>query len=155
MVCPHALILPLSGNPHGGEHLKELLAGHILWGNNTQLLWLGGISALILFGLWRGWVAKAGRFGFYAVYAFAVIASVQLVGVYLVVSCLIIPALATRASESTRRHSMAYTIGVVGYALCLALSAELDLPSGAVIVWTLAACALCCAWLNDAGNTKA
>jgi zinc/manganese transport system permease protein len=30
----------------------------------------------------------------------------------------------------------------VGYALGLALSALFDLPSGAVIVWTLAACGL-------------
>jgi zinc/manganese transport system permease protein len=33
-------------------------------------------------------------------------------------------------------------VGVAGYALGLALSAVFDLPSGAVIVWTLAATAL-------------
>jgi zinc/manganese transport system permease protein len=37
---------------------------------------------------------------------------------------------------------LAYCIGAIGYALGLALSAVFDLPSGAVIVWTLAACAL-------------
>jgi zinc/manganese transport system permease protein len=137
-------ILLLSGNPHGGEHLKDLLVGHILWVNTTQLLWLGGVSALILFALWRGWVSPLGRFGFYAVCALAVTASVQLVGVYLVFSSLIIPALATRARSGGRQMGVAYAIGVVGYALGLALSAVLDLLSGAVIVWTLAACAL--AW---------
>ena len=150
-------ILLLSGNPHGGEHLKELLVGQILWVNTTQLLWLGGVSALILFALWRGWVARLGRFGFYAVFALAVTASVQLVGVYLMFSSLIIPALATRAPAGGggKRHGVAYAIGVVGYALGLALSAVLDLPSGAVIVWTLAACALGWAWFSGARSVKA
>lgn len=142
-------ILLLSGNPHGGEHLKELLVGQILWVNTTQLLWLGGVSALILFALWRGWVAQLGRFGFYAVFALAVTASVQLVGVYLVFSSLIIPALATRTAAGGNRHGVAYAIGAVGYGVGLALSAVLDLPSGAVIVWTLAACAL--AWALKPG----
>ncbi len=149
-------ILLLAGNPHGGEHLKDLLVGQILWVNTTQLLWLGGVSALILFALWRGWVARLGRFGFYAVFALAVTASVQLVGVYLVFSSLIIPALATRTPSRTptggNRHGVAYTIGVLGYALGLALSAVLDLPSGAVIVWTLAACAL--AWALKPGGAS-
>jgi zinc/manganese transport system permease protein len=146
-------ILLLSGNPHGGEHLKELLVGQILWVNTTQLLWLGGVSALILFALWRGWIAKLGRFGFYAAFALAVTASVQLVGVYLVFSSLIIPALATRTPTGGNRHGAAYAIGAVGYALGLALSAVLDLPSGAVIVWTLAACAL--AWASFRGPRTA
>ncbi len=145
-------ILLLSGNPHGGEHLKELLVGQILWVNTTQLLWLGGISAIILLALWQGWIAKLGRFGFYAAFALAVTASVQLVGVYLVFSSLIIPALATRTATRGNRHGVAYMIGVVGYALGLALSALLDLPSGAVIVWTLAACAL--AWALKPGATN-
>lgn len=135
-------ILLLAGNPHGGEHLKELLVGQILWVNTNQLLWLGGVSALLLLALWRGWVRKLGRFGFYAVFALAVTASVQLVGVYLVFSSLIIPALATRSKTGKSRYRAAYAIGVAGYASGLALSALLDLPSGAVIVWTLAACAL-------------
>jgi len=135
-------ILLLAGNPHGGEHLKDLLVGQILWVNTVQLMWLAGLSALLLTALWFGWVARLGRFGFYAVFALAVTASVQLVGVYLVFSSLIIPALGTRAHSGPRRMRLAYGIGAVGYALGLALSAVFDLPSGAVIVWTLAACAL-------------
>ena len=135
-------ILLLAGNPHGGEHLKELLIGQILWVNTSQLLWLTGVSALLLLAMWRGWVRKLGRFGFYAVFALAVTASVQLVGVYLVFSSLIIPALATLSQTGRSRYCIAYAIGVVGYASGLALSALLDLPSGAVIVWTLAVCAL-------------
>jgi zinc/manganese transport system permease protein len=135
-------ILLLAGNPHGGEHLKDLLVGQILWVDRTQLLWLGGVSAVLLLALRLGWVARLGRFGFYAAFALAVTASVQLVGVYLVFSSLIIPALGTRALRGSRRMGLAYGIGAAGYALGLALSAVFDLPSGAVIVWALAACAL-------------
>ncbi len=133
-------ILLLAGNPHGGEHLKDLLVGQILWVNKTQLLWLAGLSAVLLAALRLGWVARLGRFGFYGAFALAVTASVQLVGVYLVFSSLIIPALATRAHVGRRRYAVAYGVGIVGYGLGLALSALFDLPSGAVIVWTLAAC---------------
>jgi zinc/manganese transport system permease protein len=135
-------ILLLAGNPHGGEHLKDLLVGQILWVNRTQLFWLAGLSALLLLALRLGWVERFGRFGFYGAFALAVTASVQLVGVYLVFSSLIIPALATRAHVGRRRYAIAYGVGVVGYGLGLALSALFDLPSGAVIVWTLAACAV-------------
>lgn len=135
-------ILLLSSNPHGGEHLKDLLVGQILWVNGTQLLWLGGLSAVLLAALALGWIERFGRFGFYGAFALAVTASVQLVGVYLVFSSLIIPALATRAQQGRRRYGIAYGLGVAGYALGLALSALFDLPSGAVIVWTLAACAV-------------
>ena len=135
-------ILMLAGNPHGGEHLKDLLVGQILWVNTTQLAWLAGLSAVLLAALRLGWVERLGRFGFYAAFALAVTASVQLVGVYLVFSSLIIPALATRTWRGSRRYGIAYLVGALGYALGLALSALFDLPSGAVVVWTLAACAL-------------
>ena len=135
-------ILLLASNPHGGEHLKDLLVGQILWVDRTQLLWLGGISAVLLLAMRLGWIERLGRFGFYAAFALAVTASVQLVGVYLVFSSLIIPALGTRDHDGARRLRIAYTVGALGYALGLALSALFDLPSGAVIVWTLAACAL-------------
>jgi zinc/manganese transport system permease protein len=154
-------ILLLAGNPHGGEHLKDMLVGQILWVGTTQLLWLGAISAVLLLVLRLGWTERLGRFGFYAAFAIAVTASVQLVGVYLVFSSLIIPALGTQAHAGARRLAIAYVMGALGYALGLALSALFDLPSGAVIVWTLAACAMAGGLVsqsrpdreNDARNT--
>ena len=140
-------ILLLAGNPHGGEHLKDLLVGQILWVNATQLLWLAGVSVLLIAAMALGYVKRLGRFGFYGAFALAVTASVQLVGVYLVFSSLIIPALATRAQRGARRHAIAYGVGALGYAIGLALSALFDLPSGAVIVWTLAACGVAAALL--------
>lgn len=135
-------ILLLAGNPHGGEHLKDLLVGQILWVNANQLAWLAGATAgLLAFMAWGG-LDRWGRFGFYGAFALAVTASVQVVGVYLVFSSLIIPALATQARPGRGRWWRGYGLGALGYALGLALSAWLDLPSGAVIVWTLAACGL-------------
>jgi zinc/manganese transport system permease protein len=144
-------ILLLSGNPHGGEHLKDLLVGQILWVDRAQLVALAIVSALLLAALLLGWVQRLGRFGFYGAFAIAVTASVQLVGVYLVFSSLIIPALATRGLQAPRRHLAGYAIGVAGYATGLALSALFDLPSGAVIVWTLALCAILGARFTGAG----
>jgi zinc/manganese transport system permease protein len=148
-------ILMLAGNPHGGEHLKDLLVGQILWVGPRQLLWLGAISAVLLAAIWRGWIARLGRFGFYSAFAIAVTASVQLVGVYLVFSSLIIPALATRRMPKGPRLWVAYALGAVGYALGLALSAVLDLPSGAVIVCTLAVCAVAVAVMGKAKTASA
>ena len=130
-------LLLLASNPHGGEHLKDLLVGQILWVNSVQIGWLAVLSAVIL-AVWFGFARRLGSFGFYAVFAVAVTASVQLVGVYLVFSSLIVPALATRALNGRRRTVIAWCLGAFGYALGLALSALFDLPSGAVIVWVLA-----------------
>ena len=141
-------ILVLAGNPRGGEHLKDLLVGQILWVDTPRLLALGAVTALLSLALWLGWVERLGRYGFYAAFAIAVTASVQLVGVYLVFASLIIPALATRNLAGRQRNVAGYAVGAAGYAIGLALSAVLDLPSGAVIVWTLGACGLAVALLR-------
>ncbi|HEX5127325.1 MAG TPA: metal ABC transporter permease [Rhodocyclaceae bacterium] len=129
-------LLLLSGDPHGGEQLKDLLIGQILWVNNIQLI-VAAVLTVMLLTLWFGAHQKLGQTGFYILFAFAVTASVQLVGVYLVFSSLIIPALATR---NLSRHHLpwAYGLGVASYALGLAASAIFDLPSGAVIVLAMA-----------------
>lgn len=140
-------ILLLSGNPHGGEHLKELLVGQILWVNYQQLLPVAAINALVLLA-WYFMRDRLKGFGFYAIFAFAVTASVQLVGIYLVFSCLIIPALATRhITKRGMRIFWGYGVGFAGCLSGLLLSVSADLPAGAVIVWCLGAFALLFAWL--------
>jgi len=131
-------ILLLAHNPHGGEHLRDLLAGQILWVGYPQLLIPAIGTAAILALLWK-MGAKLGRVGFYLVFAIAVTASVQLVGVYLVFASLIIPSLATRNFPVPSRLPLAYAVGTAGYAAGLVLSSVFDLPSGALIVWCLAA----------------
>ena len=68
-------ILLLAGNPHGGEHLKDLLVGQILWVNTTQLMWLGGLSVVLLAALWLGWVERLGRYGDVSLHPSARVAS--------------------------------------------------------------------------------
>lgn len=129
-------ILALSANPHGGEALKELLAGQILWVSYAQLIPVAIVSAVVL-ALWFGLERKRHPLMFYAVFAVAVTSSVQLVGVYLVFASLIIPALAVRQCR-TRGLVWGLVTGLVGYGVGLCLSALLDWPSGASIVWALA-----------------
>jgi zinc/manganese transport system permease protein len=128
-------ILLLAGNPQAGEHLKDMLVGQILWVGSKQIIAVAILTAVVLVA-WFGWSAKLGRIGFYLVFGLSVTASVQLVGVYLVFATLIIPALATRNAKHWRL-AKAYAVAALGYAVGLFASAWLDLPSGAVVVWTL------------------
>ncbi|HEU4709142.1 MAG TPA: metal ABC transporter permease [Methylophilaceae bacterium] len=137
VLAASAGIMLLSNNPHGGEHLKDLLAGQILWVSYGQLWPVALLTALIL-GIWFGMRQRLSRTGFYLLFALAVTMSVQLVGVYLVFSSLIMPALAVRKWPQHLRLKGGYCIGGLAYLGGLALSAVFDLPSGAVIVWCLA-----------------
>ncbi|KQY51734.1 metal ABC transporter permease [Lysobacter sp. Root494] len=134
-------LLLLADNPQGGEHLKDLLVGQILWVSYAQLIPAVVLSAVLLAFMWLRGGRLAGLL-FYALFALAITASVQLVGVYLVFASLIVPALATAGMKGRGRLVAAYVVGALGYIIGLGLSAVLDLPSGAMIVWTLAGCAL-------------
>ena len=134
-------ILLLAHNPHGGEHLRDLLAGQILWVGYQQLI-MPALGAIVIGALLVALRGKLSRVGFYLIFALAVTGSVQLVGVYLVFASLIIPSLATRNHAARRRLPLAYAIGAAGYALGLLLSSLFDLPSGALIVWCLAVLAM-------------
>ncbi|MFD2235731.1 metal ABC transporter permease [Phaeospirillum tilakii] len=131
-------ILLTSFNPHGAEHLKDLLAGQILWVGPAQL----GLAALatlpLLVGLAR-FDLRHHRALFYPLFAAAVTVSVQLVGVYLVFASLILPALAGRGRQHSLRVGV--LVGSLGYLLGGFASLVWDLPTGAVIVCALALCA--------------
>ena len=140
-------ILILSGNPHGGEHLKELLVGQILWVTYEQL-----VPIAVLYGLclmtWYLFPRIVHGFGFYAIFAIVVTASVQLVGVYLVFASLIVPALATRHIDNQgKRYLWGYFIGIAGYLCGLGASLLWDLPPGATIAWGLAIFAVLFSWV--------
>jgi zinc/manganese transport system permease protein len=134
-------LLLLAHNPHGGEHLQDLLAGQILWVSYDQLA-MPALGAVLILALLAAFRNRLGRLGFYLVFALAVTASVQLVGVYLVFASLIVPSLAVRHYPERRKLPFAYLVGVGGYAAGLVLSVVLDLPSGALIVWCLALLAM-------------
>jgi zinc/manganese transport system permease protein len=124
-------ILLLAKNPHGGEYLRDLLAGQILWVGYRQLAVPLAVSVVTLAVLW-GMRGRLSQLLFYLVFAIAVTASVQLIGVYLVFATLIVPALGSRRHSPRARLMLAYAIGIAGYGAGLILSSALDLPSGAL-----------------------
>jgi zinc/manganese transport system permease protein len=134
-------ILLLAGNPHGSEHLKELLVGQILWQTWGSLVPIAILYAVVLVG-WFLLQRRLGGLFFYVAFATVVTASVQIVGIYLVFASLIIPALATTGIRRGNRLFTGYAIGAISYLVGIALSVMLDLPTGAVIVWSMAAIAL-------------
>ncbi len=135
ILAASASILVLAENPHGGEHLKDLLVGQILWVTPSMLGPVAVVYAIVMI-LWFN-LARLGSFGFYGIFAIAITASVQLVGVYLVFASLIIPALATLRLTGMVRLAAGYGIGALGYLTGLVFSTVWDFPPGAVIVWAL------------------
>jgi zinc/manganese transport system permease protein len=134
-------VLLLAGDPHGGEHLSELLTGQILWVGTAQIMQIAALYAVLTAFWWiRG--SQLGSLGFYLIFALAITASVQLVGVYLVFASLILPALAVRGRPSRSGLAVGWTLGALAYAGGLAASALFDLPAGPAIVIALAVVAL-------------
>ncbi len=127
--------LLLSNNPHGHEHITDLLSGQILWVSLDQLVPLALVTAIVLF-IWFRYPAIHQNLGFYILFAIAITSSVQLVGIYLVFSSLIIPALVVHKL----RHALlwGYIVGASGYFIGLILSSLFDLPAGPAIAWSLA-----------------
>lgn len=140
VIAANAAILLLAANPHGAEHLKDLLVGQILWVNPQRLMVLAVASALIA-AVWFALGARIGRIGFYLLFACAVTLAVQVVGLYLVFATLIVPALATRLLRRSRLVA-AYALAALSYAAGLGLSLGTDLPAGPLIVCTMTALAL-------------
>jgi len=139
-------ILLLAENPHGGEYLKDILVGQILW-TTWQMLIPIAILYAILLSVWFTSSEKIGRAGFYVTFAFAITAAVQIVGVYLVFASLILPALATRRLHGKARLMAGYSIGGLSFIAGITLSALLDLPTGAVVVWTMAVISIMASYL--------
>lgn len=132
IVAANAAILLLAANPRGAEHLKDLLIGQILWASLGQLPFVALVYAALL-AVWFGYGERIGRIGFYLLFALAVTVSVQLAGVYLVFTTLIVPALATRQWRRWR-IAASYALGALGYLAGLALSLASDWPPGPLVV---------------------
>lgn len=141
VVAASLAVLLLSRDPQGGEHLSELLTGQILWVSSTQLIYLAVLTAVLL-AIWGALRERSGAMGFYLIFALAITASVQLIGVYLVFASLILPALATRGLAGLRALGWGVALGSLAYALGLIVSALADFPGGPSIVLALAVMAV-------------
>ena len=139
--------LLLAHNPHGGEHLQDLLAGQILWTTWHDLIPVAVLYAAVL-AVWRVLGKRMGDLGFYLLFAVTVTASVQLVGIYLVFTSLIVPAVVVQGL-SRRQTEAAYAVGGAGYAAGLILSTLFDWPTGPVIVCAIVSVAIAFAWAGS------
>ncbi len=128
-------ILMLAHDAHGGEHLREMLIGQILWTGWGGLPLLALVNGAVLLAWFGG--LRHSPLGFYLLFAVAITASVQVVGVYLVFASLIVPALAVRSLSGHRAILAGWVVGGLGYAAGLVLSALFDLPAGAIVVCAL------------------
>ena len=153
-VSAAAGILVLDRAPHGAEHIRHLLVGSILWVTwvdvgetlaiyvpigamhyvyRNRFLALSGITSPtgIAQGSRRGW-----DFLFYAGFAIVITSSVQIAGVLLVFSFLVVPAVCATlvASRPGTRLAAGWGIGFAVSAIGCAASYYADLPTGATIV---------------------
>ena len=125
------VLLVLANSTHGGEDLTHLLGGQVLFVTWQHVLSHSLIYVFIL-TLWFSFPKVRTGIAFYLIFALALTSSVQLVGVYLVFSSLILPALA--AYNTARPHLVAWACGVLSVLTGMLVSIAIDYPSGPVMV---------------------
>lgn len=123
-------ILLLADHPTGGEEIRHLLSGQILFVTWQDVLIHIPIYILILI-LWFLPINLNG-IGFYILFSLAITSSVQLVGVYVVFASLILPALA--ALKSKTPYKIAWISGLFSVVIGILLSLIIDLPAGPILV---------------------
>ena len=140
IVAASLALLVLADDPHGGEALRHLLSGQILfvaWRDIAAFLPVYGLVAAVWIGVPR---ARSGA-GFFVLFALAITASVQLVGVYVVFASLILPALAARARGGYVLWR-GFASGAAAVAAAVLISTAADLPAGPFLVACFAVSAL-------------
>jgi zinc/manganese transport system permease protein len=168
VVASAATILVADRAPEGAEHIKEMLAGSLLW-----VTWPTVIKDLIIYsavGLFhwifhrrfmlitrdpeeafgRGWNVRWWDFLFYLSFGVIITFSVEIGGVLMVFAYLVIPACVAilLAVGMGRRLWIGWVVGVVGSVLGLLASYYLDMPTGPAIVVVLGLM-LVLTWLLD------
>lgn len=157
VIASAAAILVADRAPEGAEHIKELLAGTILW-----VTWPTVIKDLVIYaavGLFHyvfrrrfirisedpegafdaGVRVRLWDFLFYLSFGVIITLSVEIAGVLMVFSYLVAPAIIALGSSDRWgvRIALAWGVGFLASALGLIASYQADLPSGPAIVCTL------------------
>ena len=153
-VAAAAAILVLSRAPEGGEELKGLLVGHLLlvgwpevakvaliYGVIGALHWLARRPLLLISqnpqeAFAKGMRVRLWDLFFYVTFGFVVTSSVEMAGVLLVFSFLIVPSICgvLLARAVGRRLWVGWGIGALTSVLGIIASYFLDLPTGAAVV---------------------
>lgn len=131
VVAASLTILALADHPHGGDEMRDLLSGQLLFVTWNDIaihlpIYVAILSIWFLKPGWRSGIA------FYLLFSVAITSSVQLTGVYIVFSSLILPALA--AVNSPRPHFVAWTVGVLAVVYGIFVAVVFDFPAGPIIV---------------------
>ena len=147
-------ILVADRTPRGGEAIKDILVGSLLWVTWPVILRLAAVYALIGLFHWvlrnrfltisfspetalaRGWRLRWWDFLFYVSFGIVITFSVPIAGVLLVFSFLVVPAAV--AFQFTRRQGplavTSWAAGALASAAGLWVSFHYDLPTGPVVV---------------------
>lgn len=153
-VAAAASILVLSRAAEGGEELKGLLVGHLLLVGWPEVAKVAVIYGVIGFVHWlarrplllisqqpqeafaRGMRVRWWDFFFYVTFGFVVTSSVEMAGVLLVFSFLIVPSICGVLLGRTigQRLWIGWGIGALTSVLGIVASYLLDLPTGATVV---------------------
>jgi zinc/manganese transport system permease protein len=154
VVASAAAILVADRTPRGGEAIKDILVGSLLWVTWPTIARLAAIYAAVGLFHWilrrrfltisfnpdsalaEGWRIRWWDFLFYFSFGLVITFSVPVAGVLLVFSFLVIPA--AIAFQFTRRQGMLAAIswfaGVLASAGGLWISFRYDLPTGPLVV---------------------
>jgi zinc/manganese transport system permease protein len=171
VVAAAAATLVLSHSAEGDEALKNLLVGNVLLVTKREVLRTFALFAgiAIVHGILRkrflmvtfhedearskGTALRLWDFLFYATFGLTVVSFVQITGVYLVFSYLIVPAVCGALLSARIRTrliigwAVAFVAGVSGLLLSVKLE-SLDLPTGPTIVCCFGVLLIACAILT-------
>ncbi|NNF27180.1 MAG: metal ABC transporter permease [Gemmatimonadetes bacterium] len=150
VVASAAVLLVSSLTAEGAEHVSETLTGTLIWVTWPQIVRMSVAYALLGIGYWvfrRQLLAATFRpdelknprlwdFIFYATFGIAITFSVQIAGVLMVFSTLVIPAAVALLFTNRFGRAVvgAWAVGAVAAALGLALSFWRDLATGPTLV---------------------
>jgi zinc/manganese transport system permease protein len=168
VVASAATILVADRAPEGAEHIKETLAGTLLW-----VTWPTVIKVLLIYvavgvfhwllrdrfmsitldpegAFQRGWSVRWWDFLFYLSFGVMITFSVEIGGILMVFAYLVIPACVAILLHAGMRSRLVigWIVGVVGSGIGLLGSYYLDMPTGPAIVVVLGLL-LAAAWLVD------
>lgn len=157
VVASAATILVADRAPEGAEHIKELLAGTIIWVTWPTVFKVFRVCAAVGIAYYllrrrfhlvsehpekafeQGMRVRWWDFLFYILFGLVITVSVEIAGVLMVFAYLVAPAIIALASSArwSSRIGLAWLVGLLASAVGLLASYYWDLPSGPAIVCSL------------------